>query len=84
MKSTVARWLGAPSAGIAKVQSFGAAFAAATTSAIFVCGRPGAITISSGARAVRPMVSKSVCGSKLTPFTAWFRMMWLNAEASSV
>jgi hypothetical protein len=34
------------------------------------CAIFGAITINSGARAVRPMVSKSACGSKLTLFTA--------------
>ena len=80
----VARCPAALSVATAKVQSFGAARTAAITSARSFCGRCGDNTIISGVRAVRATASKSACGSKLAPRTAWFMMVWLKAEASSV
>ena len=66
------------------LQSRGFALAAATTSPTVFCGRWPLITMTSGARAVRAMTSRSRSGSNFAPFSTSGITAVLKAEASSV
>jgi hypothetical protein len=58
--------------------------AAATSSAIDLCGKPAVITTSSGASPSRAIGAKSATGSNGTLRMIWRAMMWVEAENSSV